>query len=259
MTQTYQDILYQVQERVATLTLNRPAKRNALGLNTVSELCHALERAAHDEDVRVVVLTGAGEIFSAGGDLSQMGGAAAGSSVPTRSFVDLNKAFTTLGKPSIAAVNGHALAGGLGLVVACDLALTVEHAKFATPEINVGIWPMMIMANIFRNVGRKAGMRLILTGEKVDAVEAQRMGLINEIVPAADLEKRSLELAQTLSKKSPAAMRLGLNAFYQTQDSPFEAALQHLEGQLMAVLGTEDAREGLMAFMQKRPAEFKGR
>jgi enoyl-CoA hydratase/carnithine racemase len=259
MSQTYQDILYGVQERVATITLNRPAKRNALGLNTVSELCHALERAAEDDDVRVIVLTGAGKIFCAGGDLSQMGAGGESGSVPRRSFVDLNKAFTKLGKPTIASVNGHALAGGLGLVVACDLALAADHAKFGTPEINVGIWPMMIMANIFRNVGRKDGMRLILTGERVDAAEARRIGLINEAIPAADLEQRTLELARTLSQKSPVAMRLGLNAFYDTQDSPFSDALQHLEGQLMAVLSTEDAQEGLMAFMQKRPPEFKGR
>jgi enoyl-CoA hydratase/carnithine racemase len=259
MMTNYADIVYEVRGALGRITLNRPEKRNALGSNTVAELCHALERAKADEAVRVLVLSGAGTVFSAGGDLGQLGGTTTGKTeVPPRSFVDLNLLFTTLGKPTIAMVNGHAVAGGLGLVVACDLAVAADDAKFGTPEINVGLWPMMIMATIFRSVGRKAGLLLMLTGEKIDAAEAVRIGLINRAVPRAELEQYTLALAETLAKKSPAALSLGLMAFYRTEDLALEPALKHLEGQLGAVLATEDAREGLMAFMQKRPPLFRG-
>ncbi|MCC6750270.1 MAG: enoyl-CoA hydratase/isomerase family protein [Deltaproteobacteria bacterium] len=256
----YTEILYAVEQRVARLTLNRPEKRNALSLATVSELCHALERAKGDDEVRVVVLTGAGKLFSAGGDLGQMsagGGTAA--AVPPRSYVDLNLVLAELGKPTIAMVNGHALAGGLGLVVGCDLALAAESACFGTPEINVGLWPMMVMANLLRTVGRKAALRLLLTGEKISAGEAVRIGLINEAVADDGLEAHTMALAQALAAKSPAVMRLGLHALRAADEKPFEEALRYLEGQLGAVLSTEDAREGLSAFLQKRAPVFTGR
>lgn len=260
---SYTEILYDVEDHVARLTLNRPEKRNPLGSTTVSELCHALERARDDADVRCVVLTGAGVTFCAGGDLSELN--ADGSrqpragEVPPRTFLHLNLAFTRLGKPAIAKVNGPAVGGGLGLVVACDLALAADTATFATPEITIGLWPMMIMANIVRNVGRKQGLRLLLTGDKVSAAEAARMGLINEVVPAAELEARTTELARHLAAKSPTAMRLGLDAFYATQDMALEPALDYLEGQFATLAGTEDAREGIRAFLEKRPPLFRGR
>ena len=157
------------------------------------------------------------------------------------------------------AINGVAMGGGLGLVVACDLAVVADSATLATPEIKVGLWPMMIMANIFRNVGRKQAFRLVLTGDKISAEEALRIGLVSHVVPAGELEQRTAELAQKLAARSPVVMRLGLEAFNHMASQELEGELKHLEGQLFEVLKTEDAREGLMAFLQKREPSFKGR
>jgi enoyl-CoA hydratase/carnithine racemase len=262
---SYSEILYDTRGPVARITLNRPERRNPIGPTTVGELLHALEAAKADDAVRVVVLTGAGKVFSAGGDLSSMGGggtplaASSGSTTRSGTFVDLNLALTRLGKPSIAMVNGHALAGGLGLVVACDVAIAADDAQLGTPEINVGLWPMMIMATIFRNVPRKQGLELIMTGDKISAAQAAAMGLITRVVPKEQLEAEVEALANKLAGKSPAVMRLGLTAFYDTQDMALEPALRHLQEQLVAVLGTEDAREGLTAFLEKRAPVWKGR
>ena len=262
---SYGDITYEIRGATARITLNRPDRRNPIGPSTVGELLHALEAARTDPAVRVVVLTGAGKVFSAGGDLSQMsaGGpplsASAGGFSRPGTFVDLNLELTRLGKPSIAMVNGHALAGGLGLVVACDLAIAADDALFGTPEINVGLWPMMIMATIFRNVPRKRGLELIATGEKITAAEAERMGLITRAVPRDRLEAEVEALCAKVAGKSPLVMKLGMQAFHATQDLALEPALRYLEAQLAAVLATEDAREGLTAFLEKRSPSWQGR
>ncbi len=259
----YGEILYDAAEGVATITLNRPEKRNPIGPTTIGELLHALDRARSDEAVRVIVLTGAGKAFSAGGDLGGFARGAApateGAAIRPGNFVDLNLAFTRLGKPTIAKVNGAAMAGGLGLVVACDLAIAADDVELGLPEINVGLWPMMISANVFRNVPRKRGLELMLTGDRIPAAEAERIGLITRAVPRAQLDEEVGKLAAKLAAKSPSTMRLGLAAFYATQDMDLEPALGHLQQQLFAVLATEDAREGLMAFLEKRAPQWKGR
>ena len=262
---SYSEILYEAHGPTARITLNRPEKRNPLGPTTIGELLHALERAKDDDAVRVIVLTGAGKVFSAGGDLSSMGSggtplqASGSASTKPGTFVDLNLALPRVGKPTIAMVNGHALAGGLGLVVACDVAIAADDAQLGTPEINVGLWPMMIMATIFRNVPRKRGLELIMTGDKIPAAQAAEMGLITRAVPRERLQAEVDALADKLAGKSPVVLRMGLEAFYRVQDLELEPALQYLQGQLMAVLGTEDAREGLMAFLEKRAPQWKGR
>jgi enoyl-CoA hydratase/carnithine racemase len=174
-------------------------------------------------------------------------------------FVDLNLAFARMGKPTIAMVNGHALAGGLGLVVACDLAIAAEQAELGAPEINVGVWPMMIMAQIFRNVPRKRGLELVMTGDRISARQAEAMGLITRAVPRERLETEVRELAARLVGKAPVAMRMGLEAFHATQDMELEPALRELEVRLAQVLATEDAREGMTAFLEKRPPVWRGR
>lgn len=264
---SYSEILYDVQGGVAQITLNRPERRNPIGASTVGELLHALHRAKHDPAVKVVVLTGAGKVFSAGGDLSQMGGggnplqAGPSDNRLAGTFVDLNVALCGqgIGKPTIAKVNGHAMAGGLGLLVACDIAIAADDAQFATPEINVGLWPMMIMATIFRNVPRKRAMELILTGDRVDAATAEKIGLITRAVPRDKLDAEVAALCEKICQKSPLVMQRGLDAFHKTQDMDLEPALRFLEGELIGVLGTEDASEGLMAFLQKRAPVWKGK
>jgi enoyl-CoA hydratase/carnithine racemase len=262
---SYSEIVYEVRGAVARVTLNRPEKRNPIGPVTIGELLHALDSARDDAAVKAIVLTGAGKVFSAGGDLSSMGGggtplqADGGATRRAGTYVDLNLAITRVGKPVIAMVNGHALAGGLGLVVACDVAIAADDAQFGTPEINVGLWPMMIMATIFRNVPRKRGLEMIMTGDRLSAAQAAEMGLITRAVPRERLEAEVDALCEKLAQKSPAVMKLGLEAFHKSQDMELEPALRHLEGQLMAVLATEDAREGLMAFLEKRPPVWKGR
>ena len=261
MSDAYANILYdQIEDGIARVTLNKPDKRNPLSPVLIGELVRALEVARDDAAVRVIILTGAGKVFSAGGDLSQMGGAGlpAGAGKPG-TLVELFLLLTRLGKPVIAMVNGHAMAGGLGLMVACDLVVASEAAQFACPEINVGLWPMMIMAEIFRSVGRKKGLEMILTGDRIDAREAERIGLINKAVPPEKLESETLALARKLAQKSPAIVRMGLRAFYETQDMELDKALPYLEAQLLAVLATEDAREGLLAFIEKRAPKWKGR
>lgn len=246
---------------ILRLTLNRPDKRNPIGAATCGELVHALTAAAADPAVRVVVLTGAGAVFSAGGDLSQMSGGAGApaSPVPPASLVDLFAAMHELGRPLIAMVNGHALAGGLGLVVASDLAVASDAATFGTTEIRVGLWPMMVSAELGRAIGRKHALDLMVTGRRIDASEALAIGLVNRVVPAASLEAETMALARELAELSPATMALGLRAFYRSQDMELGAALRYLEGQLGAVLALEDAREGLAAFLQKRKPVWKGR
>jgi enoyl-CoA hydratase len=253
---------------VLRLTLNRPDKRNPIGPQTCGELVHALAGAAADPSVRVLVLTGAGPVFSAGGDLSQFAGpgeaqrasgAAPASAAPPASLVELFTAMHELGKPIIAMVNGHALAGGLGLVVACDLAVASEQATFGTTEIRVGLWPMMISAEIARSIGRKQALELMLTGKRISAAEALAAGLINRVVPAASLEAETMALATELAELSPATIALGLRAFYRSQDMELGAALRFLEGELGRVLALEDAREGLAAFLQKRKPVWRGR
>lgn len=261
MSTPYATIRCEAEGPVARITLNRPDKRNPIGALTAGEIIHALENRAGE--TRVIVLTGAGKVFSAGGDLSQMagGGAGDGGGSPARpaSLVDLFRTMHELGVPIIAMVNGHALAGGLGLVVACDLAIASEEATFGTTEIQLGLWPMMISAEIARSIGRKAALELMLTGKRIPAAEAVRLGLINRAVPAAALEAETMALAGELADKSPATVALGLRAFYRAADMDLLPALRFLEGELGRVLGLEDAAEGISAFLQKRKPVWKGR
>ncbi len=260
---TYATILYDDSAApIARITLNRPDKRNPISPLVIGELIHGFERARDDDGIRVIILTGAGKVFSAGGDLSAMSGQSGdGPESPAgpRPLVDLFPAMHGLGKPIIAMVNGHVMAGGMGLMVACDLVVASDQAKLGLTEINVGLWPMMITAEIVRNIGRKQTIELMLTGKRITAAEAGELGLINRVVPAAELESETMKLAGEIAERSPAAIALGLRAFYATQDMDLEPSLSYLQGQLGNVLSLEDAREGIMAFLQKRKPVWKGR
>jgi len=241
---------------IARLTLNRPDKRNPIGMQTCGELVAALAVIRDRPEVRVVVLTGAGSVFSAGGDLSAMQAPPEG---PRASLVDLLLAMHELGKPIIAMVNGPAIAGGLGLMVACDVVIAADTATFGMTEIAVGLWPMMITAEITRSVGRKRTLEMMLTGRKLDAREALDCGLVTRVVPAAELEAETARLAGELAERSPAALALGLRAFYRSQDMAIEPQLRYLEAELGRVLALEDAAEGISAFLAKRKPVWKGK
>lgn len=259
----FEKIRYETDEAmVATITLDDPETRNALGSETLGELIAAFEQARLDPQVRCVVLTSSHEkVFSAGGNLA---GFAADAPLVhkhfgTDLFPRLFRAIGQLGKPSICAANGHVLAGSLGVALACDLIVASDQATFGTPEINVGVFPFMIMALIYRNVGRKKTNELLLLGERIDAHEAHRIGLVNKVVPHKGMEYEVRIWAEELAKKSPLMMRLGKDAMYRQQDMAFDDALEFLHHNLTLSFSTEDIQEGVKAFFDKRDPEWRGR
>jgi enoyl-CoA hydratase/carnithine racemase len=254
----YQTILVDEQAPVAMITLNRPEKRNPIGPATCGELVHAFGRLKANRDVRVIVLTGAGPVFSAGGDLAAMREPPK-DGVPPASLVELFSTMHALGKPTIAMVGGPALAGGLGLMVACDLVVAADSAEFGTTEIAVGLWPMMITAELTRSIGRKKTLEMMLTGRKLGAAEALEHGLVNKIVPPAELAATTMKIAGEIAERSPAAIAIGLQAFYRSQDMEYEPQLRYLQAELGRVLALEDAAEGIAAFLGKRKPVWKGK
>jgi enoyl-CoA hydratase len=254
-------LLYAPRDAVAMVTINRPDTRNALSHEVVVELRAALQEAKRDAAVRVVVLTGAGTIFCAGADLNSFRSEQPelDRRLQRRQLAELFLDMTRLGKPTLARVNGHALAGGFGLVAACDLAIASSEAQFGMPEVNVGLFPMMIMAIVFRNLPRKAAMELMLTGKRIDAAEAVRLGLINREVSPNRLDAEVEALASALARKSPIGMRLGLEAFYTMEDMSFPAAIAYLQDQLTLLSLSDDLKEGVNAFFEKREPRFTGR
>ena len=177
----------------------------------------------------------------------------------TARFPQLFRLIGELGKPTICAANGHVLAGALGIALACDLIVAKEEATFGTPEINVGAFPFMIMALIYRNVPRKKTTELLLLGERIDAREAERIGIVNKVVPADEFDAAVAEWAQKLASKSPLIMRLGKDAMFRQQDMAFIDALDYLRAQLSLAMSTEDIVEGVQAFFEKREPQWKGR
>src|SRR3954449_9691146 len=259
----YETVRYDVDDAgVATIALDHPETRNALSDQVLDDLLAAFSAARDDEAVRCVVLTSTHEkVFSSGGNLA---GFAEG--VPlvlkhfgTDRFPRLFQLIGGLGKPSICAANGHVLAGGLGLALACDLVIAREGATFGTPEINVGVFPFMIMALIYRNVPRKKANEMLLLGERMSAEEAREAGIVNRVVPDDEFDTAVADWAAKLAAKSPVVMKLGKDAMWRQMDMPLADALDYLCSQLTIELGTEDAIEGVTAFFEKRDPNWKGR
>jgi enoyl-CoA hydratase/carnithine racemase len=209
-----------------------------------------------------VVLTSSHEtVFSSGANLA---GFAADAPLVhrhfgTERFPGMFKLIGTLGKPTICAANGHVLAGALGIALACDLIVAKEGVTFGTPEINVGAFPFMIMALIYRNVPRKKANELLLLGERIDAHEAERIGIVNKVVPADQFDAAVGDWASKLAAKSPLIMRLGKDAMFRQLDMPLADALDYLRAQLTIAMSTEDIVEGVTAFFEKREPQWKGR
>ncbi len=252
---------YEVDGRRATLTIDEPERRNPLSTDTMRALRKHVEEALADPEVGVIVITGAGDkAFSAGGDLA---GGFVDSPIAGHgargALADLFRVMRRGGKPTIARVNGHALAGGFGLAAACDIVIAVDDATFGTPEINVGLFPMMITAILQRSMPQKAALELMMTGRRISADEALRLGVVSRVVPRDQLDVTVDEVVEALTSKSPAILQIGRDAFYAVQDMSFDAALDHLQSGLTTVAMSEDAAEGVAAFLEKRPPEWKGR
>ena len=256
-------VRFEVDEHgVATITLNDPDTRNALSPELLAGLIAAFERSREEERVRCVVLASSHEkTFSSGANL---GGFAADAPLVHRhfgseSFVSLFKLIGELGKPSLCAARGHVLAGALGIALACDLVVAGESSTFGTPEINVGTFPFMIMALIYRNVPRKKANELLLLGERWSASQALEAGIVNKVVADVELDGAVAEWARKLASKSPLIMRLGKEAMRRQLDMPLDDALDYLRAQLSLAQSTEDIVEGVSAFFEKREPVWKGR
>jgi enoyl-CoA hydratase/carnithine racemase len=247
---------------VLWITLSNASRRNAIGVQMTNELMWALEDAQGDASVRVVVITGDGEgkAFCAGGDFAQMTGASSDeNALPHKGdYADLMLAMTRFEKPIVACVNGAAMGGGLGIVAASHFAIAQSDAKLGTPEVDVGLFPFMIAAVLARIVPRRALLDMMLRGRKLDAAEAERVGIVSRVVAPDKLMAEVHSLCDDLSQRSPTALRLGLRAFAAQDDLDLEHALPLLRDKLAEALTTEDAREGLTAFLQKRKPQWTG-
>lgn len=255
------DLLYEVRERVAWLTLNREARRNALSQEMISAFLQRLEAAEKDPEVRALCITGAGDkSFCSGADLAvtfradgedRLAGA--------RNYAALLKRMADFSKPLVGRVNGHCVAGGIGLMLSCDIVLARKDVFFRTPEVNVGIFPMMIGALLFRHLGPKKAMDMVLTARKIPAPEAEQIGLITRAVDPDGLDEQVEETLRGLVAKSPIGIRLGKEAFRAMIDMPLHEAIDYLCEALGTVISTEDALEGMTAFLEKREPVFEGR
>ena len=248
-------VLHRVDGRVARVTIDRPERRNALAPATVAGLRDAVARAGADASVRVVVLTGAGDrAFSAGADLTGLSSAAA-AGLPA-ALAALFEDLWAVGKPTIARVRGYALAGGFGLATACDLVVAADDAVFGTPEIDLGLWPFVASVPLVRSMPPKKALELMMTGRRVGAAEAERLGFVNRVVPVDALDAAVDELAAVLAAKPAGAMRLGRASFHETWGLDAATALGRLHPLLAAAMTTDEAREGAAAFTDKRPPRW---
>lgn len=256
-------LICEKRDYVTYITLNRPERRNALSEEMMTELVSAMRQAGADSEVRVIVLKGAGEkAFCAGGDLEKMRQNADNGIMAIRQFTskyaETISTFAEVGKPVIAAVHGYALAGGCGIAAASDLTIVAENAVFGFPEINVGWWPGIVTAPLIRLIGMKRAMELFYTGRHIDAQEALGIGLVNRVVPTAELDQEVEKLAQTIASRNPVAIKLGRESLYTVQDMEYFNSIKYLREIVTILANSHDTVEGISSFLEKRKPEWKG-
>jgi enoyl-CoA hydratase/carnithine racemase len=255
-------IATEVRGTARIITIDRPEQGNALNEAVAAGIIAALDAAEADPACRAVVLTGRGDkVFCAGGDLKSTGGDAPFDIAPSdpRNFiVALLRRMAACRLPLVARINGHAVAGGLGLVCACDLAIATERARFGVPEVGIGTFPMMILPFLARVLPPRALLELCLTGDLVDAAAARAAGLVNRVVPAAELDAATDALVAKLASRSPTAVRLGKQGAHAMRDMALGEALEYAQVMIAVMVQTQDAAEGIAAFRAKRPPQWTG-
>jgi len=255
-----ENVLVEKRDQIGFITLNRPQAMNTFNVPFARELNDALWEMEKDPEVRVVVIDANGKNFSTGISLDEFKGK---TNKEYREFIHLmdehNHTIAKMKKPVIASVKGYALANGAGLSFACDLTVATEDAKFGTTAINVGLICLGPAAPLVRNVGLKKALEMVLTGDIISAAEAQRLGLVNKVVPSDQLEEATLELAARLAAKSPLALQAGKAGIYGMQGVPYNQALDMLSDRFAALCCAEDAEEGVKAFLEKRKPVWRER
>lgn len=256
-----ENILLDRLGRIAKITINRPDKLNALNIKTRQELAEALDELRVDDEIRVVVITGAGEkAFVAGADINEFAGRTA---VQQRTVMKARSIFTAaedFPKPLIAMINGFCLGGGCELALSCDIRIAGERARFGQPEINLGIIPGGGgTQRLTRLIGEGKAMQMILTGEMIDAQEAWRLGLVNEVHPVDQLEEKTMEMASKIAEKSPIALSMAKTAVKNAARMNLREGLDSEIDLFALCFSSEDKEEGVRAFIEKRKADFKGR
>lgn len=256
----YETVILERKGHIGIITLNRPEALNVVNLLLAKDANDALLELANESDIYVIVLKGAGQSFCAGIDLPLYLNKTV---LEQREWLQVVykpfKIITNISKPVIAAVQGTAAAMGVTIVAACDLAIATDDAQFGTTAVNVGLFCLTLQPSVYRSVGKKRALRLLLTGDLIDAQEAERIGLINEVVPRDKLDEKAMELAEKLASKAPVALQTGKRAFYTMWDMEYEQAIKYLGDTMASLATTEDATEGITAFLEKRKPQYKGK
>jgi enoyl-CoA hydratase/carnithine racemase len=260
MPTAYQTLMIAVQEHIGRITFQRPKALNTFTTTLASEFNAALKELESNESVRVIVVAGEGKAFCAGIDVNELEGQSALDLYHWVSLMEeMSLTIAGMGTPVIASVQDLAVANGIGIVASADLAVAAEGARFGATAVNVGLFCMGPAVPLLRNLGRKKALELILTGEMINAEEALRIGLVNRVVPTEDLEQATQALARTLAEKSPLALQLGKRSFYRMEDLDYRQAFELVNNHFALLCSSEDAREGVQAFLDKRQPEWKKR